>query len=174
MTKRSLLLSAGLVLVLAVGCDSSDVIELLFPDVQGSWNATVTNGDSATLTGCSGDLAALEGETFDQALSSDMFCTVSGTLDVLQVEGNVVVNPQTVACDSGALALVSGTGSLGETTVSGQFQGMDSNAVLTTNTFSGTVSGSTLSVEQSAIAVSGDASGSCTFTPPLATVITVN
>ena len=174
MTKRSLLVSAGFALVLVVGCDTSDVIELLLPDVQGSWNAQVTNGDVATLTNCTGDLAALEGQTFDQATASDMFCTVSGTLDVLQIDENVFVNPQTTSCDSGSFALVSGIGNVNEMTVSGQFTGLADNSVLTTNSFTGTVSGNTLSVQQSMIEVSGDVAGSCGFTPQLNTTIQVN
>lgn len=174
--KRTLVAMLGLAVVLAIGCSPTDLLSLLLPDLQGSWDSQVTNGDTATMTGCTGDLTALEGRTYNQSLANNMFCTVGGSLDVLQIDETIAVSPQTVACDDGSLALVTGTGTIGETTVSGQFQGVVGlvNGVTTVNVFNGSVSGNTLSVQQSFVVVSGGSTGSCNFTPPLATTITVN
>ena len=51
--KRTLFLTSVLAAALAVGCSSSDVIDLIAPDLQGSWTSQVTNGDAAMLANCS-------------------------------------------------------------------------------------------------------------------------
>ena len=172
--KRTFVATLGLAVVLAIGCSPTDLLSLLLPDLQGSWSSQVTNGDTATMTGCTGDLTALEGRTYNQSLANNMFCTVGGSLNVLQVDEIIAVSPQTVACDDGSFAAFTGSGTLGETTVSGDFQGfVASNSVMTVNAFSGSVSGNILSVQQSSVVVSGGSTGSCNFTPPLETTITV-
>ena len=44
-----------------IGCNPSDVLELILPDLQGTWNYQATNPDQATFSNCSGDVANLEG-----------------------------------------------------------------------------------------------------------------
>ena len=58
----------GFVLVLVgplfVGCESSDVLEALLPDVQGSWLYVADNPDDARFVNCTQDLLALQGLSY--------------------------------------------------------------------------------------------------------------
>jgi hypothetical protein len=160
--------------MIVAGCDSSDVLEVLVPNLQGAWVYAEDNPDDALFVECSEDLLALEGLSVSEARTTESLCIVGGTIDVLQVEEIVTVNAQVMTCSDGATALLSGFGTVGDTSVSGQWLNISDGAVTTVQDYSGTVLGNLLIVEQTALSVSGSQSGTCGIAPPLSATIMIN
>jgi len=168
----------GLVLALVgpllAGCESSDVLEALLPDVQGTWVYVADNPDEATFVSCTQDLLPLQGLSVSEARATQTLCTVSGSIDVLQVEEIVTVNAQTITCSDGSTAILSGFGTVSDSSVSGQWQSISTGAVTTLQDFSGTVLGNMLVVEQTALTVNGSQSGTCGISPALSATILID
>ena len=163
-----------LTLPILAACQSNDVLEALVPDLQGTWVYAEDNPEEAMFVGCSEDLLVLQGLSVSEARSSQTLCTVEGTVDVLQVKEVVTVNSQAMSCSDGSTAILSGFGTVDDTSVSGQWQSISAEAVTTLQDFSGVVLGNMLVVEQTALTVNGSQSGTCGISPPLSATIMVN
>ena len=164
--KRYSIWAAALVLVLAVvGCSSSsDLLDVIVPDLLGTWDYQMTNSATATFSGCTDDLTFLNGMTYDDAVAlGTPICPVPDFFQVVQIQGTAAILPNTtIDCSDGSTALLTWDTTLTETTVDGLWI-VENLIELNTSTqsFSGTVSGNTIDLDESRLTFTSGLQGSC-------------
>ena len=171
--KKYSIWAVALVLVLAVvGCSSSDVLNLIIPDLTGNWSYVMNNSDVATFSNCSGDLAFLEGRTYDEGMAVAPICAELGSFTVFQIQGTATINPTDITCSDGSTAFLAGTITLTDTMADGSWN--TTNLLNTSSqSFSGTISGNTIDLQESRLAFTNSLQGSCDLSPPLSSTVTV-
>jgi hypothetical protein len=164
---------AVLCLVLAgcAGSNDADVVDPLKTDISGTWSYLATNGHEATFVGCSGDATILEGLTFAGAMSQVSICIVPGSMQVVQSGETFAVLPRSVTCSDGSEAMLSGEGVFSGATVVGEWNSVSDGEVVSTQVYSGSTSGETISILESTRVFSGSFAGACDLSPPLAATL---
>ena len=157
---------AGLLVALA-GCSASDLVELIFPEVQGTWSY------QATFTGCTGDITNLDGQTFNTGMTLQPICTPSAPFSVIQIDDLATIEPTAILCSDGSAAVLTGTVNLTETSVSGSWTAVGPAPGTMQLEFAGSVAGNVLSIDESRITYSGTLTGSCDLSPMLASTVTI-
>ena len=174
MTKKSVLLSLttlAVLSVMAVGC--SDALDLIVPDLQGTWLVQMDNPDQATFSGCTGAVMNLEGVSFNAGMSLQPICAVTGSLDVLQVKELVTFVGTQIGCSDGSTAILTGTATVTGTDVSGFWTAVSTQSITSTYTYAGTVSGNTIDLQEADLVFAGGLQGACDLSPNLDAIVTV-
>ena len=161
-------------LTACAGSNDGDVIDPAKSGLNGTWHYVVTNAFDATFSGCTGDAAVLEGETFHDGLALAPICRTAVTFDVNQVGETFQVPAYQVTCSDGASGSLSGFGQIADPDVGGQWDSASDSGVTATQIFSGTIAGDTIEVRESRRTFSGTFQGACDFSPELTAVVTVD
>jgi hypothetical protein len=156
------------------GSNDGDVIDPAKSGLNGTWTYLVTNAFDATFSGCTGDAAVLEGETFHDGLALAPICRTSITFDVSQVGEVFQVPAYQVTCTDGASGSMSGFGQIVGPQVGGQWDSASDTGVTATQIFTGTIVGDTIQVRESRRTFSGTFQGACDFSPELMAEVTVD
>ncbi len=164
------------VLVSVAGCAGQNEGYVLNPatgDLDGSWEYLMTNFYQATFTGCTADAAVLEGVTLYEALPLAPICLTGVVFDAVQVEDSFNVPAHSITCSDGAGAAVTANGAIVDLDISGQWVSSSDQGVDAVQIFTGTIVGNTIELTETRRTFSGSFQGSCDFTPPLTSVISV-
>ena len=168
------------VVLSATGCSSSGggVMDGPVADISGQWtNFERLNAGDATLTGCTGDAAMLNGSTIaDLTGGGGPTCTTNDPFLVVQVGAIFTFTEVFVTCDDGTSITQDGGGTVTSLdTFEGTISTVHSLGVVTDHFLDGTVlSDTNLTLFEAHTEWSGGGNGQCDIDPPLATAVTVN
>jgi hypothetical protein len=164
---------ACLLLAGCAGSNDGDVLDPAKSELDGTWEYLVTNAYDATFTGCSGDAEVLEGRTLHEGKSVAPICLAAVSFEVSQTGEQFEVPPHPVTCSDGVGAAVSGSGSIVDPDLGGQWESMSDQGVGAVQLFTGVIVGNTIQLTETRRTFSGGFEGECDLSPPVTALVTV-
>ncbi len=167
----------GCLIVLGARCAGSGGGEALVSTANGlagNWSYLVTNAYDATFTDCTQDAAILENQTYYEGSGLAPLCTPASYFDVVQEDESFEIVPHSVNCTDGGAAMISGSGTVVNGNLSGEWRSVRAGGAESRGQFHGEVVGGHLVLVDAGREFHGDFEGGCSLSPGLSASVVVD